>query len=138
MIRLINDDDFKEVYKLGILVNENFSSLFDLNQINKLEYSYIYVYEQDGVIFGFVHFEKMYETVDIINIVVNPLYRHQHVGTDLLKYIIDNFKFEHIMLEVDEKNANAINLYKKFDFKEINRRKKYYGENDAIIMEMRK
>ena len=39
------------------------------------------------------------------------------------------------MLEVNEKNQNAINLYLKNGFKEINRRPKYYGSDTAIIME---
>ena len=40
-----------------------------------------------------------------------------------------------ISLEVNEKNLIAINLYKKFGFKKIGSRKKYYnGIDDAIIM----
>ena len=33
-----------------------------------------------------------------------------------------------------ESNNAAINLYKKCGFVEINRRKKYYGDEDAIVM----
>ena len=38
------------------------------------------------------------------------------------------------MLEVNEHNKEAINLYKKNGFVEINRREKYYGNDDALIM----
>ena len=40
-----------------------------------------------------------------------------------------------MMLEVRESNISAIKLYEKVGFEEINRRKKYYGNEDAIIME---
>lgn len=136
MIRKINENDFESVYKLGNIVNDNFVKLFDLRKISNLDYSNIYVYEKDNKILGFIHIEKMYETVDIINIVVDPKYQHNHIGSELLQCVIDNIKFDRIMLEVNENNTNAINFYKKFKFKEINRRKKYYGESDAIIMEM--
>ena len=41
---------------------------------------------------------------------------------------------EYILLEVNEKNDSAINLYKKIGFYLINIRKKYYGNEDALIM----
>ena len=43
-----------------------------------------------------------------------------------------------ITLEVNENNQYAIKLYKKFNFKEIGQRKKYYnGKDTAIIMELK-
>ena len=40
--------------------------------------------------------------------------------------------------EVRENNERAIHLYEKYGFKEIYRRNKYYGDEDAIIMERMK
>ena len=40
-----------------------------------------------------------------------------------------------IILEVSDQNTSALNLYKKYNFIEINRRKGYYNGIDAIIME---
>ena len=45
-------------------------------------------------------------------------------------------KFEKIMLEVRCDNSSAIKLYKKFNFKIINIREKYYDGQDAYVMEM--
>ena len=39
------------------------------------------------------------------------------------------------MVEVRESNKNAIKFYENLGFIEINRRKKYYLNEDAIIME---
>ena len=43
-----------------------------------------------------------------------------------------------ITLEVNVKNENAIKLYKKYNFEEVGRRKKYYNNiDDAIIMTLK-
>ena len=65
-------------------------------------------------------------------------YQHRGIGKSLLKFVIENETFDKIMLEVRETNTNAIKLYEKFNFKEIYRRKKYYGDCDAVIMERMK
>ena len=57
------------------------------------------------------------------------------IGYELVNYLINNTQSEKIMLEVRESNTNAITLYIKCGFKEIHRRKNYYGNEDAIIME---
>ena len=44
-------------------------------------------------------------------------------------------KLKDITLEVNVNNIPAINLYKKYNFKEVGIRKKYYNNSDdAIIM----
>ena len=42
---------------------------------------------------------------------------------------------EQLFLEVRVDNLPAINLYNKLGFREINRRKNYYGDVDALVME---
>ena len=44
---------------------------------------------------------------------------------------------ERILLEVRCDNNNAIKLYKKYNFKIINIRKKYYDNMDAYVMELK-
>lgn len=39
-----------------------------------------------------------------------------------------------VFLEVNENNSYAIKLYESNQFQKISKRKKYYGEDDAIIM----
>ena len=53
----------------------------------------------------------------------------------MIEFSTKDTKAEKIMLEVRESNISAIKLYEKNGFIEINRRKKYYGNEDAIIME---
>lgn len=135
MIKQITINDLNFFNELGLLVNKNFTKLFNLNNIISTSYEYIYGYYENNSLIGFIHISKMYEVLDIINIVVNPQYRKLGIATKLINYIIDNFKdVKSIMLEVSENNKSAINLYNKLNFKQISERKNYYGESNALIM----
>lgn len=124
-----------QVLELGELLNNNFTKLFDPNNLNKLEKIYVYI-DQD-IIKGFIHISSNFEIIDILNIAVNPKYQNQQIGTTLINYVINNKKEEEnkIMLEVREDNINAIKFYQKNNFITINKRKKYYKDIDALIME---
>jgi ribosomal-protein-alanine N-acetyltransferase len=52
--------------------------------------------------------------------------------------VIEKNKDCDFFLEVRPSNQSAISLYKKFGFFEVGRRKKYYGDEDAIMMVRRK
>lgn len=74
----------------------------------------------------------------IMNIAIKKQFRRKHYGYELLKFLIDFAKEEKkscITLEVREDNEPAINLYRKLNFEEVGRRKKYYDNSyDAVIM----
>ena len=55
----------------------------------------------------------------------------------MINYVIDKYKgkYRNITLEVRVSNNIAINLYKKFGFREVALRKFYYGDEDGILME---
>ena len=74
--------------------------------------------------------------IDIVNIVVDPLYRNLGIAISLIESIEKNYPgCEHLFLEVRADNIPAISLYKKMSFLEINRRENYYGDVDALVME---
>ncbi len=136
MVRKVNLKDIDRFYELGELVNDNFKVLFNLDNILSSEYDYILgYYDENNLLVGFIHFSKMYETVDIVNIVVDESKRKCGIGTILLKELINYFDdVTNIMLEVNENNISAINLYKKNSFYIINKRNNYYGSDAALIM----
>lgn len=79
------------------------------------------------------------DEVHILNLAVHPDYRHQGYGTKLLNYVLTNFKQEkdiEFFLEVRKSNSIAINLYRKFGFEIIGKRRRYYSETneDALVM----
>lgn len=86
---------------------------------------------------GVLLFSKIYDRIEIEYVIVSQEYFNKHIGSNLMQYLI-NYSIKHnmknITLEVNVNNNRAINLYRKFDFEEISRRKNYYGEEDAIVM----
>ena len=134
MIRELTINDNNDFQELGKLLNDNFANLYNLNDELNRDYSIVLGYEKEGKIVAFLHINLIQDEIDIINIVVAKEYRKQKIATKLLTYIINNYPNKKIILEVNEKNSNAYNLYLKMGFKENNRRKGYYNGDDAIIM----
>ncbi|MDR3249701.1 MAG: ribosomal protein S18-alanine N-acetyltransferase [Mycoplasmataceae bacterium] len=76
------------------------------------------------------------DKIDLEKICIDKKYQRHGLGTLLLNKIFDKYKNKKVILEVNKKNINAINFYKKNNFKQISIRKNYYANNqDAIILE---
>ncbi|WP_028863540.1 ribosomal protein S18-alanine N-acetyltransferase [Psychromonas aquimarina] len=79
--------------------------------------------------------------VTLMNIAVSPDHQGKGLGGMLLQYLLD-FSLanneQEIWLEVRASNENALSLYHKLGFVEVDRRKGYYpsenGREDALIM----
>lgn len=95
------------------------------------------VAKQNNEIIGFASIKNILDEVEINNIVTRADKRCQGVASNLLSYIIRKEKANKINLEVNENNITARNLYRKFGFREVGERKKYYdGKETAILMTM--
>ena len=129
MIRELTNKEYNKIVNLGKLLKDNYSS----KQIGDLEKVYIYVDNES--IYGFIQVLSLYETLEIINIVVHPEQRKKGIGKMLLDFVIDKFKPVHILLEVRESNYIARSFYLKNNFTEIRTIKNYYGNENAIVME---
>lgn len=87
---------------------------------------------------GYLEYLLMYDRMEIENIFVLEKYRGQGIGKQLMAYLVSvaiENRVVNITLEVREHNEVAINLYKKFGFREVAMRHRYYGEENAILME---
>lgn len=76
----------------------------------------------NGEILGFAGILINFDVVEIMNIVVKKSYRNQGIGKSLLSELINlakQTKLNSLVLEVNSKNEIAIELYKKFEFKEV-------------------
>ncbi|MBI9008390.1 MAG: ribosomal protein S18-alanine N-acetyltransferase [Tenericutes bacterium] len=81
------------------------------------------------------------DLAQINNFYIIHKYQKQGLGKSLLEFVMRYFNslsIREVTLEVRKSNDVAINLYKKYDFKQITIRKNYYknGE-DAIFMYLR-
>lgn len=134
MVNNCTKNDIVKIKELGKLINSNFDKVNNIEELIK-DNKIIGFYDND-ILAGFLIYEQIYEIIDLLYIVVEPIYRRKNIGTKLLNYLIQNKEFEKIMLEVRCDNNSAIKLYKKFNFKIINIREKYYDNIDAYVMEM--
>ncbi|MDR0979130.1 MAG: ribosomal protein S18-alanine N-acetyltransferase [Lachnospiraceae bacterium] len=98
------------------------------------------VARRNSEVVGFASIWFGVDEVHLTNIVTKKSFRHLGIGKLLLEKLIDIVKtsgYKTFTLEVNEQNEVALDFYKKYEFKCVGRRKKYYnGVDDAIIMTM--
>ena len=135
MINKVSIKDKELFNKIGFQVNNNFSNLFDLEYVINSNNEDVFGYYVNDILVGFIHVLHSFECLEIINVVVDTEYRNKGIATKLIDYVMNYYEgLEYLLLEVNENNVSAINLYKKLNFEVINIRKKYYGNDDALIM----
>lgn len=140
LIRDMTLEDIEEVVKIEHLsfktpwTYEAFLSEITRNKVAKYR-----VIEGDKRVVGYYGLWLLYGEGHITNIAVHPEFRGIGLGNMLLEDIINisrENKIHALTLEVRVSNTVAINLYKKYGFIEVARRKGYYSDTgeDAIIM----
>ncbi len=136
MIRKANIGDKEDIIKLGNMINNNFSKVYDIDNYFDKKYNVIYLDIEDNEVVGMIMAIVLYETCEILNIVVKEKYRNKKIATNLMDTLISEFAdtIEFLTLEVSINNMPAINLYKKFGLEIINTRKNYYENSDAYLM----
>lgn len=119
-----------------------FPQYFDTTSVNKNEFdnsfTQIYLYKENNKIVGFISYDLIYERCELTQIEVLEQYRNKSIASNLLTHMINDCYTNNIInitLEVRIDNIIAINLYKKFGFKEVALRKGYYKGIDGILME---
>ena len=95
----------------------------------------VYNYLDNEKILGYLEIRLVDGVIDIMNLFVNEEDRKKGVATALMNEMMNKEDYNRIMLEVNENNKEALRLYSRLGFKEINLRERYYGEDTAIIME---
>lgn len=121
---------------LGSNIHSHFSELYHLETILSNSFQYLYGYYIDKKLVGFIHLSQSFETFDLVTLVVDENWRNKGIASSLLSYVFEKVDgMQRMLLEVRVSNNAAISLYKKYGFKELYVRKKYYGNEDALIME---
>lgn len=91
----------------------------------------------DERVIGYVSSSVILDEAELLKIVVCEDYRNTGVGEILITSLLDEFRSRRVgkvFLEVSSFNENAIRFYKKFNFRKINKRQKYYEDgSDAEI-----
>lgn len=138
MIQKVSIKDIKEFNEIGKVIKNDFSNLFNLQDILDSSYSVVYGYYIDSLLVGFLHMDKSFDVVDIVNIAVSKKYLRKGIATELFNYCFNSLDdVSKYLLEVKVTNKKAISLYKKLGFEIINTRYKYYNGIDGYVMEKR-
>ncbi len=136
MITLATLDDIPLLKELCIEYKPNFNELYNIEDLLKSKFHKIFIYKENLSIVGFIILEETFETLSILHLYVQKNYRRKKIATMLIEHTILTAKeYMNIILEVRTDNLAAVNLYKKYNFKIINIRKKYYNGIDAYVME---
>lgn len=97
---------------------EYFKNLKNISNIFENENAYLIVLDSVDV-------------YEIFEIAVRNNKKRMGLASELLKKLPQD---KDVLLEVNENNTAAINLYKKHNFKQIHVRKKYYNNNESAII----
>ncbi len=136
-ITSMNSQDLESIKNI---LNSDFDDFWNYNilkeELNNKNSRYL-VAKLNNEVIGFAGIKIVIDEADIMNIVVKKNFRNNGIGSLLLENLINlskSLNISSLSLEVNEKNISAISLYKKFNFKEVGKRKNYYKDSDAILM----
>ena len=132
--------DILDVQSLYELEKENFPlyEQYSLSQLQECLTStnyIIYKLVSNETIISYIILLKVVDEYEILKICTLSCLKKQGFASKLLKTIIEKENINKIFLEVRESNISAQKLYLSNGFKVIGKRAKYYGNEDAIIME---
>ena len=136
-IEKMNLNHLNELQEILISDFDDFWSFSTLKEELENENSSYIIGKINNEIIGFAGLKKIFDQADIMNIVIKKTYRNQGIGTLLLENLIllaKELNISTLFLEVNEQNKPAIHLYEKLGFKKLGVRKKYYNNNNGIIM----
>ena len=136
-IEKMNLNHLNELQEILISDFDDFWSFSTLKEEVENENSSYIIGKINNEIIGFAGLKKIFDQADIMNIVIKKTYRNQGIGTLLLENLIllaKDLNIFTLFLEVNEQNKPAIHLYEKLGFEKLGVRKKYYNNNNGIIM----
>lgn len=134
LIRKAIKDDIDSINLLGEQLHKNFTKTYHIDTEIENKNAIVLVARDNKEVIGYLYALIFIDNIDLLSIFVSKNKRCQHFGSKLMKKLINEVKNQTITLEVSVQNNEAINLYKKYGFKEVGLRKNYYEDSDAMIM----
>ena len=128
----------KEYDSYPLFSVDNFTYKLTEKEFSTNPYLKILTYVEKDKIIGFLLYSLIYDRIEIEQFEVTTKERRKGIGNKLLKNKNEKYQdnnIKNITLEVKEDNIAAINLYKKYGFKKVSTREKYYDGINGILME---
>lgn len=108
-----------------------------LYEMQENPFAHVMLLEEAEVV-GFIDYWITFETCQLAQIAISPKQRRKGYAKQLMETMIqaaEEAMCENISLEVRVSNEEAITLYERYGFMEINRKKGYYHDGeDAVFM----
>ena len=139
MIRMATLEDALEIYNLEMSCFLHNYSLQTIQDDLANDKNAFFLYENESGVIGYISIYYFLDEANLQKVAVIEKERRKGVASKLIQHTIEFLKLkgvERYYLEVNEHNLIAIDVYEKLGFKKISTRKKYYGNDDAIILEM--
>jgi ribosomal-protein-alanine N-acetyltransferase len=100
----------------------------------------MFVADVDGELAGYAVFWSVMDQGELGNLAVAPDWRGRRIASRLLRRVFDRARergVREVFLEVRVSNGVARQLYSKYGFREVGRRRNYYLEplEDALVMQ---
>jgi ribosomal-protein-alanine N-acetyltransferase len=146
LIKKVSTDDLKIINKLEkrIFKSESFSKslLKKLIDVNSLFLKLIKPNSEKDIIGYVILIKDEPRRLNLINFAIRKKYQNKGYGSILLNktlYISKQIsEINKVILNVKTTNNRAINLYKKFGFRIVDRIEDYYRQNEsAYLMELK-
>ncbi|AHF61271.1 hypothetical protein P344_05250 [Spiroplasma mirum ATCC 29335] len=106
-----------------------------IQMINNPQYYFYKITLEGNLILGYFILLKSGDDLEIIKLTVNKKYHDMGYGTKMLSYIISNFEYNNIFLEVRVDNQNALKLYYQQGFVKIRKIPNYYDKIAAYVLQ---
>lgn len=87
---------------------------------------------------GYLVCSRYAEMWHLMNVAVDPDHRRGGIASALISHLLREIRgTDKLMLEVRGSNEGAIQMYRRFGFEAVGRRRRYYQDNgeDAVVME---
>ncbi|HET9982889.1 MAG TPA: ribosomal protein S18-alanine N-acetyltransferase [Longimicrobiales bacterium] len=99
----------------------------------------LFVIETAGVVAGYAVFWSVLDQGELGNVAVSPEWRRRGLARRLLDAVFARARerrIREVFLEVRVSNLGAQDLYRRYGFREVGRRRNYYMEpvEDALVM----
>ena len=136
---ILRQFNLENLQSISNILETDFDDFWNYNTLkNDIEstISSSFCYIINNQIIGFASISIILDVAELNNIVIRKSCRGNGYSSILLKYLIDFAKSKNcnkINLEVSAINNVAIKLYKKFGFKQVGIRHKYYNGIDALL-----
>jgi ribosomal-protein-alanine N-acetyltransferase len=138
MIIDLFQDDIENINKLENSFEKYFINNKIIDDLNQNIFSKYFIYMEKSNIISFVNYYDLYDRFEIVNIEVLEEFRNNKIASKMMEHLIkigEDKNIVNITLEVRIDNINALRLYRKYGFKEVAIREKYYDGIDAYLME---